>query len=69
MLLVGELMRSGVPSVQPGEMLDLLLDKFARSHVDSLPLASAEDDHRIAGLVTRQAVMDRYQLELDRQSV
>ncbi|MCH7700865.1 MAG: chloride channel protein [Planctomycetes bacterium] len=69
LLLVGELMRTGVPSVQPHETLDLLLDKFARSHVDSLPLASAEDGHRIAGLVTRQAVMDRYQLELDRQSV
>ncbi len=65
LLLVTELTRRAVPTVSPGETLDSVLDKFARSHVDSLPLTAPGDEHRIEGLITRQAVMDRYQEELD----
>ena len=67
LLVVGELVRSGVPTVSEHETLDVVLDKFARSEVQSLPVASPADDTRIEGLITRQAVMRRYQEELDRQ--
>ncbi|MFQ5591365.1 MAG: chloride channel protein [Phycisphaerae bacterium] len=68
LLVVGELTRPGVPTVAGHETLDIVLDKFARSDVDSLPLAEHETDgEHICGLITRQAAMSRYQEELNRQ--
>ncbi|MBN1513822.1 MAG: chloride channel protein [Phycisphaerae bacterium] len=64
LLLVGELLRSGVPSVRPDETLDVVLDKFARCDVHSLPLTSQHDDTHIEGLITRQSVMSAYHKEL-----
>ena len=68
LLVVGELLRSGVPTVTPRETLDVVLDKFARCDVESLPVASPSDSTRVDGLITRQAVMFSYQEELDRQT-
>ncbi|UCG17540.1 MAG: chloride channel protein [Phycisphaerales bacterium] len=68
LLVVGELLRSGVPAVRPDETLDSIMDKFARNDVHSLPLTAPGDSTHIEGLITRQAVMTRYQEELDRQS-
>lgn len=68
LLVVGELLRAGVPTVRGQETLDVVLDKFARSDVESLPVGSADDDAHIEGLMTRQALMRRYQEELDRQA-
>ena len=45
-----------------------MLDKFARNDLESLPVAGVDEDTRIEGLITRQAVMRRYQEELDRQA-
>ncbi len=67
LLVVSELLLPGVPAVIPTESLDLVLDRFARSNIESLPIASPSDRTRIVGLITRQAVMRRYQEELDRQ--
>jgi len=69
LLLVGELLRSGVPTVTTRETLDVVLDKFARSDVESLPVADPTDSTHVEGLITRQAVMRRYQEELDRQTM
>jgi len=68
LLLVGELQRPGVPTVAPRETLDVVLDRFAHHDVDSLPVASADDQSRVIGLVSRQAVIQRYQAELEQQS-
>lgn len=69
LLVVGELVRPGIPVVNTLETLDTVLDKFARSDVDSLPVAvSPKDNTLVSGLITRQAAMRRYQEELDRQS-
>ena len=68
LLVVGELMRSGVPTVNSQETLDTVLDKFARSDVQSLPLLGDEDASPVLGLITRQAVMARYHEELERTS-
>ncbi len=68
LLVVGELVRPGVPTVSTQETLDVVLDKFARSDVDSLPIGDASGNGgHISGLLTRQAAMRRYQEELDRQ--
>ena len=66
LLLVSELVRSGVPTVSLGETLDIVLDRFARSDVESLPVSRDGDSSTVDGLITRHAVMDRYQEELDR---
>ncbi len=68
LLVVGELVRANVPTVSPRETLDGVLDKFARSDTASLPIADSEDPAHITGLITRHAVIRRYQEELDRQS-
>ena len=68
LLVVAELVRSGVPTVGPDETLDAVLDKFARSDVESLPVTGRGDDSHVEALITRQAVMRRYQQELDRQA-
>ncbi len=68
LLVVGELVRSKIPTVSPADTLDTVLDKFARSDVDSLPLTAPHDTRRVEGLITRQGVMTRYQEELDQQT-
>ncbi len=65
LLLVGELLRSSVPTVTNRDTLDIVLDRFARNNVASLPVATIQDEKRVLGLVTRQAVLSRYQHELD----
>ena len=68
MSLTPELVRSTIPTVSPTETLDSVLDKFARSDVDALPLTSPHNPEHIEGLITRQGVMNRYQQELDLQA-
>ena len=66
LLVVAELVRAGVPTVKLRESLDTVLDKFVRSDVPVLAI-SADESH-VDGLITFQAMMDRYQMELDRQA-
>ncbi len=68
LLLVGELVRSGVPTVRPDETLDEVLDKFARNEVESLPVAAPDANGTITGLITRRAAMRRYHEELENQT-
>ena len=67
LLLVDELLRASVPTVTHTETLDVVLDKFARHDVDSLPIACREDATRIEGLITRRAAMRVYHDELEKQ--
>ena len=68
LLLVGELLRPGVPTVSGIETLDCVLDKFAECDVSSLPKCAPDDPTQILGLITRQAVMRRYHEELEQQT-
>lgn len=68
LLVVGELVRPGVPTVTRQQTLDVVLDKFAHCDVASLPVAGTDDSTRVESLITRQAVMRCYQDELDRQT-
>ncbi len=69
LLVVGELLRTAVAVVPPSETLDVVLDRFSKSDVESIPVCSPRDPTRIEGLVTRRDVIRRYRQELDRQSV
>jgi CIC family chloride channel protein len=67
LLLVEELVREGVPMVDLRDSLDTVLDKFARADVPALAVGSkGQEQHQIEGLITRQAIIARYQAELDK---
>ncbi len=67
LLLARELARADLPLVHPQESLATLHDKFTRHDVHALPVVDASDSERIVGLVTRSALMRRYQQELSSQ--
>jgi chloride channel protein, CIC family len=61
LLLVAELLRTDLPTVDPEETLDTVLDKFAHHDVASLCLMSPRDPHQPLGLITRAKVIRCYQ--------
>ena len=63
-LVAGELARVKVPLVSPQDTLDEVMDKFSRLEVNSLPVHSEYNDKEYIGMVTRAALMRRYQQEL-----
>jgi len=63
-LLAGELARTNVPTVGALESLDKVLDKFSRLDVNSMAVHSELNDNEYIGLITRAALMRRYQQEL-----
>jgi CIC family chloride channel protein len=66
LLQVSELQRSDLPTITNEETLDVVLDKFSRSDVQSLVLISQLGE--ILGLVTRSRLMNRYQKALDQDA-
>lgn len=60
LLIVAEMMRSDMPAVDPGETLDLVLDKFADCDVHSLPVIDRDHDRQLMGLITRSRLMRYY---------
>ena len=65
LLLVAELVRTDLPTIESDETLDTVLDKFATHDVSSLCLRAAHDREVLAGLITRSDVMKRYQNALE----
>jgi len=63
LLQVTELQRSDLPTVSLDETLDIVLDKFSRSDVQSLVVLGEKEE--ITGLITRSNLMKRYQKALD----
>jgi len=66
LLLVAELMRNDLPTIDPEEHLDSVMDKFSRHDVSSLPIMDRLDPRRPVGLITRARLMRCYQDELER---
>jgi len=64
LLLVGELERSDLPTIRPNETLDVVLDKFALHDAHSLPVLDGRGEGKALGLITRDALMKRYQQAL-----
>lgn len=67
LLLVAELLRTDLPTVEAGEHLDTAMDKFARYDVSSLPLVDETNGSRVIGLLTRSKLLHRYHDALDEQ--
>jgi len=67
LLQVGELERKDLPTVDPADTLDVVLDKFSANDVQSLAVVS-EGTGIVIGLITRTRLMREYQRELDKDS-
>ncbi|MCH2141934.1 MAG: chloride channel protein [Phycisphaerales bacterium] len=65
LLQVSELTRTDLGILTPEDTLDTVLEKFASTNVDALPVLVDGDLSRISGLVTRRRLMKRYQSALD----
>ena len=66
LLTADELARDDLPVVRADDTLDTALDRFSRHDVESLPVMRSLGDRRVLGLVSRQALLQRYQQELER---
>lgn len=62
LMIVAELMRTDLPTVRPGDTLDVVLDLFAKHEVASLPIVDACD--RVTGMITRSRLLTTYQKQL-----
>lgn len=67
LLQVNELERSNLPTVTTDDCLDTVLEKFSRNDVEALPVFSAEDVEHAVGLITRNRLMQVYQVELEKE--
>eukprot|EP00752_Nemacystus_decipiens_P013539 g11997.t1 len=65
LMIVAELMRTDLPTVRPGDTLDIVLDMFAKHEVSSLPIVDAGE--RVAGTITRSRLLSTYQQQLNRR--
>ena len=63
LLQVSELTRNDLPTISLEETLDIVLDKFSRSDVQSLVVLDEKD--MITGLITRSRLMTQYQKALN----
>ncbi len=65
LLLVDELMRHDLPTVEGEEPLDSVMEKFAACDADALAVVRRESGRtRVLGLITRAGLMGRYQRSL-----
>ncbi|HSU65573.1 MAG TPA: CBS domain-containing protein, partial [Tepidisphaeraceae bacterium] len=60
LLVVGEIARSDLPAVRSTDDLAKALQIFALNEVARLPVSLATDPHRVIGLISRRALMQRY---------
>lgn len=63
LLIVGELMRDNLPTVAPDQTLDVVLDRFAKHDVASLPVV--DDNGLVLGMITHSRLMQRYQQAME----
>jgi CIC family chloride channel protein len=68
LLTVEELTRDDLPCVLAGDTLDVALDRFSRHDVESLPVVLDSQTREVHGLISRQALLRRYQQELEREA-
>lgn len=65
LLLVAELLRTDLPTIDPDEHLDTVMDKFASHDVASLPIMDRPGGDKPAALITRVRLLHRYQQVLE----
>lgn len=53
-----------IPVVMPGDRLDIVMHLFGRTHQNLLPVCDSPKNRRVVGVVTKQAVIDAYNLRV-----
>ena len=64
LLVVGEIARSDLPTIRSTDDLARAMEAFAVNEVSRLPVNLATDENRIIGLLSRRALMHRYNAAL-----
>ena len=65
LMIVAELMRTDLPTVRPGDTLDVVLDMFSKHEVASLPIVDARE--HVTGMITRSRLLREYQHQLSQR--
>jgi CIC family chloride channel protein len=65
LLLVRDLVRTGIPAVPLSEDLASVLDIFSQFSVDHLPVATARNSSSVVGLISRASLMRTYQQAIE----
>ncbi|MFK7790639.1 MAG: CBS domain-containing protein, partial [Phycisphaeraceae bacterium] len=65
LMIVAELTRTDLPTLRPGDTLDIVLDMFAKHEVSSLPIVDAQE--RVTGMITRSRLLREYQHQLSQR--
>ena len=60
LLVAGEIVRPDLPTVRSTDDLASVLDTFSKYEIARLPVCLATNTDRIIGLISRQALMQRY---------
>lgn len=66
LLQVNELMRTDLPTVSRDDTLDVVLELFSRHETQSLAVVDGSERDDVAGIITRSALLARYQTALSR---
>jgi len=67
LVLAADLVHRDVPTLLPGDSLDLALKLLGETGFDTLPVLDTEDRTRVKGVITRDAVIETYNRELLRR--
>jgi len=63
LMIVGEVMRTDLPTATADQSLDVVLDKFSNHEVSSL--AVTDESQKVSGMITRSRLMRRYRQAID----
>jgi len=64
LIVAADLVHRDVPTLVPGDSLDLALKLLGETGLDTLPVMDPDDRTRVMGVITRDAVIDTYNREL-----
>jgi CIC family chloride channel protein len=64
LLVAGEIIRDDLPAIRSTDDLAKAMETFALNEVSRLPVSLATDPNRIIGLLSRRALMQRYNTAL-----
>jgi CIC family chloride channel protein len=64
LVVAADLVHRDVPTLLPGDTLDLAIKLLGETGLDTLPVMDPEEPGRVKGIITRDAVIDTYNREL-----
>ena len=65
LMIIEELMRTELPSLQPEDTLEHALAQFDQKEVTSLPVL--DNKRQVVGVLTHKRLLERYRMELEQR--